>query len=115
MTQPTRLLLGVVLLIAQATLPAQVTFPTAAPSDERSGLHAFTNATIYTDYKTSLDKATLVHHVTGEPVAEVSPPRNVYASTIAATSRRVARVASSSMRDAARRSCNFASPCCPCL
>ena len=54
------LLPALILLAAQATLFAQQTFPTAAPSDERPGLHAFTNATIYTDYKTSIDNATLL-------------------------------------------------------
>lgn len=39
---------------------AQKTFPTSAPSDERTGLFAFTNATIYIDYKTHLDSATLL-------------------------------------------------------
>jgi imidazolonepropionase-like amidohydrolase len=31
-----------------------------APSDERTGHHAFTNATIYTDYKTRIEGATLL-------------------------------------------------------
>ncbi|MCA0234983.1 MAG: amidohydrolase family protein [Bacteroidetes bacterium] len=78
MTHSTRLLLSVVLLLVRTTLPAQVTFPTAAPSDERSGLHAFTNATIYTDYKTSVDKATLLIKE-GRIVAvgaQVSIPKN---------------------------------------
>ena len=60
MKQLTRVLLGFTLLISRAALFAQVTFPVAAPSDERSGLHAFTHATIYTDYKTSVDNATLL-------------------------------------------------------
>lgn len=60
MIKSTRLLLGFTLFISQAALFAQQTFPIAAPSDERTGLHAFTNATIYTDYKTSADKATLL-------------------------------------------------------
>jgi imidazolonepropionase-like amidohydrolase len=39
---------------------AQQTFPTAAPSDKRTGLHAFTNVTLYTDYKTRIEGATLL-------------------------------------------------------
>ena len=39
---------------------AQQTFPQAAPSDPKEGLVAFTNATIYSDYKTHLDGATLL-------------------------------------------------------
>lgn len=39
---------------------AQKTFPTPAPSDERSGLHAFTHASLYTDYKTRVEDATLL-------------------------------------------------------
>ncbi|HOY03807.1 MAG TPA: amidohydrolase family protein, partial [Saprospiraceae bacterium] len=60
MKQLTRVLLGFTLLISRAALFAQITFPISAPSDERSGLHAFTHATIYTDYKTSVDNATLL-------------------------------------------------------
>jgi imidazolonepropionase-like amidohydrolase len=39
---------------------AQQTFPIPAPSDQRTGLHAFTNATLYTDYKTRIEGATLL-------------------------------------------------------
>ncbi|MCS6928187.1 MAG: amidohydrolase family protein [Saprospiraceae bacterium] len=39
---------------------AQRTFPQAAPSDLRDRAYAFTNATIYRDYQTRLDSATLV-------------------------------------------------------
>ncbi len=60
MKQLTRVLLGFTLLISRAALFAQITFPISAPSDERSGLHAFTHATIFTDYKTSVDDATLL-------------------------------------------------------
>lgn len=42
------------------SLFGQTTFPTPAPSDERPGLFAFTNATIYVDYKTRLESATLL-------------------------------------------------------
>jgi imidazolonepropionase-like amidohydrolase len=48
------------LFLSLATVLAQQTFPVAAPSDERTGLHAFTNATIYTDYKTRIEGATLL-------------------------------------------------------
>ncbi|MCC6281764.1 MAG: amidohydrolase family protein [Saprospiraceae bacterium] len=60
MKKLTRVLLGISLLISQTALFAQQTFPVAAPSDERTGLHAFTHATIYIDYKTSVDNATLL-------------------------------------------------------
>jgi imidazolonepropionase-like amidohydrolase len=43
-----------------STLFAQQTFPVAAPSDERPGLHAFTNATVFADYKTRMENATLL-------------------------------------------------------
>lgn len=39
---------------------AQQTFPVEAPSDERPEMTAFTNATIYTDYKTRVEGATLL-------------------------------------------------------
>ncbi len=39
---------------------AQQTFPQSAPTDPRTGLFAFTNATIYLDYKTRLEGATLL-------------------------------------------------------
>ncbi len=39
---------------------AQTTFPRNGVYDERPGLYAFTNATIYTDYQTKLENATLV-------------------------------------------------------
>ncbi|MBP6826464.1 MAG: amidohydrolase, partial [Saprospiraceae bacterium] len=48
------------LLVCCLDLHAQQTFPVAAPSDQRPGLFAFTNATIYIDYKTHLDGATLL-------------------------------------------------------
>lgn len=39
---------------------AQQTFPVAALSDERAEIFAFTNVTIYTDYKTRVENATLL-------------------------------------------------------
>jgi len=39
---------------------AQKTFPQDAVYDERDGHYAFTNATIYTDYQTKIDKGTLI-------------------------------------------------------
>ena len=53
-------LLHVLLFIPVVSLLAQQTFPTPAPSDERSGLHAFTNATLYLDYQTRLEGAALL-------------------------------------------------------
>ncbi len=41
-------------------LHAQETFPPSGVSDPREGLHAFTNATIYTRYDRKLDRATLL-------------------------------------------------------
>lgn len=55
-----RLLLFALFLIHHSSFFAQVTFPKAAPSDERPGLFAFTNATIYVDYKTRIEGATLL-------------------------------------------------------
>lgn len=64
MTIPTRHLLPLLLLVCSFLAPyssfGQQTFPTAAPSDERAGLYAFTNATIYVDYKTRIEGATLL-------------------------------------------------------
>ncbi len=42
------------------SLPAQISFPQAAPTAPRDGAYAFTNATIYVDYKTRIEGATLV-------------------------------------------------------
>ncbi|MEY3195355.1 MAG: hypothetical protein RIQ78_1452, partial [Bacteroidota bacterium] len=53
-------LLHVLLFIPVVSLLAQQTFPTPAPSDERSGLHAFTNAALYLDYQTRLEGAALL-------------------------------------------------------
>ncbi len=53
-------LLSIALLAPAIPLFAQQTFPIAAPSDERAGLHAFTNANIYIDYKTRVEGATLL-------------------------------------------------------
>lgn len=47
-------------LLPANALIAQQTFPVPAPADERTGLHAFTNATVYTDYKTRVEGATLL-------------------------------------------------------
>ena len=48
------------LLIGSMPLWAQETFPVNDVRDERSGAYAFTNATIYTDYRTVLEDATLL-------------------------------------------------------
>jgi len=59
-----RLFASSLLLLAFCATPfvlfSQQTFPQAAPSDNRDRAYAFTNATIFTDYKTKLDSATLV-------------------------------------------------------
>ena len=55
-----RLLLLTALLANQLSVVAQVSFPQSAPSDQRPGIFAFTNATIYTDYKTRIEGATLL-------------------------------------------------------
>ncbi|MFN0216042.1 MAG: amidohydrolase family protein [Saprospiraceae bacterium] len=54
------LLFALSFIVYCSSLKAQITFPTPAPSDERTGLHAFTNATIYIDYKTRVEGATLL-------------------------------------------------------
>jgi imidazolonepropionase-like amidohydrolase len=46
--------------LTPSLLIAQTTFPQPAPSDRREELVAFTNATVYTDYKTRLEGATLL-------------------------------------------------------
>jgi len=59
-----RLLASTLLLFAICATPnvlfSQQTYPQSAPSDVRDRVYAFTNATIFTDYKTRLDSATLV-------------------------------------------------------
>ncbi len=51
-----------ILSVFYASLFAQTetTFPTNGPDDYREHIHAFTNATIYKDYKTKIENATLV-------------------------------------------------------
>ncbi|MDO1446209.1 amidohydrolase family protein [Rhodocytophaga aerolata] len=53
------LLLGGLLLL-KVHLFAQVTFPRNGVYDQRSRMYAFTNATLHTDYQTTLEKATLL-------------------------------------------------------
>ncbi|GAB4498212.1 MAG: amidohydrolase family protein [Saprospiraceae bacterium] len=53
-------LFACIIIHAPFFLSGQITFPKPAPSDERSGLFAFTNATIFTDYKTRIEGATLL-------------------------------------------------------
>ncbi|MBU6341378.1 MAG: amidohydrolase family protein [Bacteroidetes bacterium] len=55
-----RLLFFSCFVTASTLLSAQVSFPLPAPSDQRDGLYAFTNATIYIDYKTVVENATLL-------------------------------------------------------
>ena len=47
-------------LPGQNRTAAQVTFPVNGVYNQRQGLYAFTNATIYTAYNTRLDNATLI-------------------------------------------------------
>lgn len=60
MKKLTWLLFFAALLLSPFLLISQITFPKPAPSDERPGLFAFTNATIYVDYKTRIEGATLL-------------------------------------------------------
>ena len=48
------------LVLGAIAVQAQETFPVNGAPDERPGLYAFTNATIYVDYQTKLEGATLV-------------------------------------------------------
>ncbi|MEY4202540.1 MAG: hypothetical protein RL013_242, partial [Bacteroidota bacterium] len=54
------LLLAFAAFVLTNTCFSQQTYPIAAPSDKRPGLYAFTNATIFTDYKTKAEGATLL-------------------------------------------------------
>ncbi len=55
-----KLLSAVVFLISVAQMQAQITFPRNGVYDERDGVYAFTNATIYTGVGEPLQKATLL-------------------------------------------------------
>ncbi len=50
----------ILILVALTKTIAQQTYPVPAPSDTRPEVFAFTNATIYTDYKTRIEGATMV-------------------------------------------------------
>ena len=54
------LLLAFAAFVLTNTCFSQQTYPLAAPSDKRPGLYAFTNATVFTDYKTKAEGATLL-------------------------------------------------------
>lgn len=56
--RPLALICG--LLLAASALFAQGSFPQSAPSAPRDAAYAFTNATVYVDYQTRLEGATLV-------------------------------------------------------
>ena len=56
-------------------LAQETTFKTNGPDDYRQGIHAFTNATIYKNYNTKLDSATLV--ITDGKVVEISRSSNL--------------------------------------
>ena len=52
---------AILLVIQSSWLQAQeTTFPTNGPDDYREGLHAFTHVTLFRDYKTKIENATLV-------------------------------------------------------
>jgi imidazolonepropionase-like amidohydrolase len=53
-------LLYLFLLLQSVRLTAQTTFPTNGVADVRDGYFAFTNATVFSDYQTKIDKATLI-------------------------------------------------------
>lgn len=46
--------------ISYSLLAQETTFPTNGPDDFREGIHAFTNATIWKNYNTKIENATLV-------------------------------------------------------
>lgn len=48
------------MLLCATVVQAQITYPVNGVADNREGYYAFTNATIYTDYQTKLEGATLV-------------------------------------------------------
>lgn len=48
------------LLLLSAAGYAQITFPNPAPSDERSGFYALTNATVFVSFENRIDSATLL-------------------------------------------------------
>ena len=61
MSHSFRSLLMVLLLCTHASSGAQeTTFHRNGPDDYREGVHAFTNATIYKNYNTKLENATLL-------------------------------------------------------
>lgn len=54
------LLLMLMLFCATAIVRAQATYPVNGVADNREGYYAFTNATLYTDYQTKIEGATLI-------------------------------------------------------
>jgi imidazolonepropionase-like amidohydrolase len=56
----TRTFIFLCISLISSQISAQQTFPVPAPSDPREACYALTNATIYTDYKTRVEGATLV-------------------------------------------------------
>ena len=54
------LLLLLLLFCATAIVNAQVTYPVNGVADNREGYYAFTNVTLYTDYQTKIEGATLI-------------------------------------------------------
>ena len=53
-------LVAILTTYASCLLAQETTFRANGPDDYREGLHAFTNATLYKDYKTKIDNAVLV-------------------------------------------------------
>ena len=61
MIRSTRIFFAALLLLISFSLIAQeTTFHTNGPDDYREGWHAFTNVTLYKDYKTKIENAILV-------------------------------------------------------
>ncbi len=70
-----RLLTCLLILSFAGPIWAQETFPVNGLRDERPEIYAFTNATIFTDYQTKLDKATLV--IQDEKILAVGTNANI--------------------------------------
>ncbi|HWB63327.1 MAG TPA: amidohydrolase family protein [Chitinophagales bacterium] len=58
--RPCLLVLGILATVFSLTAQTETTFHTNGPDDYREGLHAFVHATIFKDYKTKLEDATLL-------------------------------------------------------
>jgi len=67
-------------LFCTSVLWAQQTMPINGVKDDRVEIHAFTNATIYTDYQTKLENATLL--ISGNKVVAVGSNVTIPAEAI---------------------------------